>query len=186
MSRRQSNISHFGPFLDYLRAPWALGECLVGFRTPHRCLHAIAPMPLIYKALERFREVKQRLYFVLERSGSGSASGLQACPTAPRTAARSCRPALLPRASRRAYPVLHSSALVLSLPSAGAQGLSARRTFRTRTSAPCALQCKHSRLASALNWRLACPTFSAGLAVAPLRVGAVSYTHLTLPTNREV
>ena len=76
---------------------------------------------------------------------------------APRTAARSCRAALLPRASRRAYPVLHSSALVLSLPSAGAQGLSARRTFRTRTSAPCALQCKHSRLASALNWRLACP-----------------------------
>ena len=129
----------------------------MGFRTPHRCLHAIAPMPLIYKALERFREVKQRLYFVLERSGSGSASGLQARPTAPRTAARSCRPALLPRASRRAYPVLHSSALVLSLPSAGAQGLSARRTFRTRTSAPCALQCKHSRLASALNWRLACP-----------------------------
>ena len=79
----------------------------------------------------------------------------------------SCRAALLPRASRRAYPV---PALVLSLPSAGAQGLSARRTFRTRTSAPCALQCKHSRLASALNWRLACP-HSSGLAVAPLRVG---------------
>ena len=55
----------------------------MGFRTPHRCLHAIAPMPLIYKALERFREVKQRLYFVLERSGSGSASGLQARPTRP-------------------------------------------------------------------------------------------------------
>ena len=66
--------------------------------------------------------------------------------------------------------MLHSSALVLSLPSAGAQGLLARRTFRTGTSAPCALQCKHSRLASALNWRLACP-HSSGLAVAPLRVG---------------
>ena len=46
LSRRQSNISHFGPFLDYLRARWALGECLVGFRPPHRCLHAIVPMPL--------------------------------------------------------------------------------------------------------------------------------------------
>ena len=81
----------------------------------------------------------------------------------PAPAARHCCRA------RRGAPTL-CSALVLSLPSAGAQGLSARRTFRTRTSAPCALQCKHSRLASALNWRLACP-HSSGLAVAPLRVG---------------
>jgi len=68
----------------------------------------------------------------------------------PAPAARHCCRA------RRGAPTL-CSALVPSLPSAGAQGLSARRTFRTRTSAPCALQCKHSRLASALNWRLACP-----------------------------
>ena len=68
----------------------------------------------------------------------------------PAPAARHCCRA------RRGAPTL-CSALVLSLPSAGAQGLSARRTFRTLTSAPCALQCKHSRLASALNWRLACP-----------------------------
>ena len=126
----------------------------MGFRTPHRCLHAIAPMPLIYKALERFREVNSGciLYLSVLAPAARQAFKRAQPPHAllPAPAARHCCRA------RRGAPTL-CSALVPSLPSAGAQGLSARRTFRTRTSAPCALQCKHSRLASALNWRLACP-----------------------------
>ena len=66
--------------------------------------------------------------------------------TASTPAAPPAAPRGMPRALRARAPTL-CPALVLSMPSAGAQGLLARRTFLTRISAPRALQCKPSRLA---------------------------------------
>ena len=143
----------------------------MGFRTPHRCLHAIAPMPLIYKALERFREVKQRLYFVLERSGSGSASGLQARPTRP----THCCPLLPPgtAAARVAArlpcaPQLRTRSEFALRWCAGSFGQAHIQNMNERSMCV-AMQALEA--GQCVELAPGMPTFSSGLAVAPLRVG---------------
>ena len=143
----------------------------MGFRTPHRCLHAIAPMPLIYKALERFREVKQRLYFVLERSGSGSASGLQARPTRP----THCCPLLPPgtAAARVAArlpcaPQLRTRSEFALRWCAGSFGQAHIQNTNERSMCV-AMQALEA--GQCVELAPGMPTFRSGLAVAPLRVG---------------
>ena len=87
---------------------------------------------------------------------------------APRTAARSCRPALLPRASRRAYPVLRTRSEFALRWCAGSFGQAHIQNTNERSMCV-AMQALEA--GQCVELAPGMPTFSSGLAVAPLRVG---------------
>ena len=92
----------------------------------------------------------------------------QARQPAPRTAARSCRAALLPRASRRAYPVLRTRSEFALRWCAGSFGQAHIQNMNERSMCV-AMQALEA--GQCVELAPGMPTFSSGLAVAPLRVG---------------